>query len=237
MNPQVPYKDLPEEPAGKPAVSSDKKKEKLYKTLLISIGAVAVILLILVVVFGSMAFINNNKISATLKQGQNEGATAQKKIDEEQFAKKLSTDFRTYTAPDAAGSFTIDIPKSWSLTTTPDDGGNTISGIAMPDEVNTKLTQYALRFALAEKSLDSLKKPLDTLAQEKIVAKRKVTAEETTVSGINGFRYTGQIGPKIPNGTIVMVPLRDKTFTIQTDDNATYLDVFNAIVKNVHLNP
>ena len=237
MDPQVPYNNLPEVPTSKPDGNPGNKKEKLYKTLLMVLGGVAAILLILVMVFGAKAFINDNKIAATLKQGQNEGATAQKKLDEEQFAKKLNADFRTYTAPEAAGSFTIDIPKSWSLTTTPEDSGNTISGIAMPDEVNTKLTQYALRFALAEKSIDSLKKPLDTLAQEKVVAKRKITAEETTVSGIKGMRYTGQIGTKIPNGTIVMVPLRDKTFTIQTDDNATYIDVFNAIVKNVHLNP
>ncbi len=236
LNPQeTPNNTLATEPI-KPASSGD-KQTKLFRTLTLVLGGVSIVLLILVMVFATRAFINDSKLSEATKQGQKDGAAAQKKIDEAQLAKTQNTDFRTYTAPEGSGSFTVDIPKSWSLEISTEDGDGSISGIAMPDYVETKLEQYALRFGLQDKKLEEVKKPLDSISTDKGSTKKKVTMQEETVSGIKSFRYTGQISSKIPNGTIILIPLRDKTFTIQTDDNAKYLEVYNTIVKNLHLNP
>ena len=235
-DPQVPYANAPEEPQNKSQGVAN-KQTKLYKLLLMILAGVSAVPLIMVIIFGVRAFINDDMLNKANQKGQQEGAAAQKKSDEEKFAKIQNSDFKTFTAPDSAGNFKVDTPKSWSLAVTPDDGGNTISAIAMPDFVDTKLAQFALRYALVNKNTDDIKKPFDTLAQEKNLAKRKVTATEETVSGIKAFRYTGQLSSKIPNGTIIFVPMRDKTFSIQTDDNTKYLDVYNSIVKNVRLNP
>ena len=161
----------------------------------------------------------------------------QKSADEKAFATEKNSDFRTYVAPDYAGSFRVNVPKSWSIVVNPNDSGSTISALSNPDFVESKLDKYALRFALLNKEIEEVKQPLDNLTKEKDPKKRKLNVEDITVSGVKGFRYTGQISSKIPNGSLVIVPLRDKTFSIQTDDNDLYLAVFNSIVANLGLNP
>lgn len=236
QNPQTPNPISPMSEQNKTA-SPNEKQTKLFRMLALVLGGVSIFLLILVLVFASRAFINDSKVTEATKQGFKDGAAAQKKLDDAQLAKSQNSDFRTYTAPESAGSFTVDIPKSWSLEISNEDGDSTISGIAMPDYVETKLEQYALRFSLLDKDIEEVKKPLDSISTDKGSTKKKVTMQEETVSGIKSFRYTGQISSKIPNGTIILVPLRDKTFSIQTDDNSKYLEVYNKIVKNLSLKP
>ncbi len=235
MDPQQPYNQAPLPNNEHP--KSTTEKLKMDRTLLIVLGSVSVILLILVLVFAGKAFINSGQLDEANKQGQATGAEAQKLADEQAAAKVAGSDVRTYTAPDNAGNFRVDIPKSWSLAVTPDVNGNTIEGYSMPDFVNTKLEQFALRFALKNQNLDTARKSLDALAKEPDPKKRKVNKEEVTVSGIKGVKYTGALSTKIPNGTVILVPIRDKTFMIETDDNAKYLSVYSSIVENVHLNP
>ncbi len=226
----------PQEHSNKSA-KSVAEQLKFYKMLTIILGGFSVILLIATFFFGARAFINDDKLTEATKQGQLQGATAQKTIDEKKYIEEKNSDFRTYTAPQEAGSFQVDIPKSWSLAITQNDSTALLSALSMPDYVDTKLEKYALRFSLQNKNIDTIKKPLDNLAKEPDAKKRKVSSEEVTISGIKGVRYTGQISSKISNGTLILVPLRDKTFSIQTDDNTTYLTVFNAIVSNLKLNP
>lgn len=235
MNPQDPL--LPSENSSPSQPKSAAKQLELYKKLLIGLGVVAGILLLLTIFFGARAFINSEDLAEANQQGQIEGAAAQKSADEKAFTAEKNSDFRTYVAPDYAGSFRVNVPKSWSIAVSPNDSGNTLSALSNPDFVENKLDKYALRFALVNKDIDEVKKPLDNLTKEKDPNKRKLNVEDITVSGIKGFRYTGQISSKIPNGTLVLVPLRDKTFSIQTDDNDLYLAVFNSIVANLGLNP
>lgn len=216
---------------------SQAQQVKFYKKLLIILGSFAVVLLILTFVFGAKAFINDDKLNQATKEGQLQGAAAQKSIDEKKFTDEKNSDFRTYTAPQEAGSFQVSIPKSWSLAITLNDSSALLSALSMPDFVDTKLEKYALRFGLQNKDIEAIKKPLDNLTKETDPRKRKLNSEEVTVSGIKGTKYIGQISSKIPNGTLVVLPLRDKTFTIQTDDNAVYSTVFNSILNNLHLNP
>lgn len=237
MNPQDPLL-LPSEPNDHSShPKSPAKQLELYKKILIGLGVVATVLLLLTIFFGARAFINSEDLAEANKQGQQEGAAAQKAADAKAFTTEKNSDFRTYVAPDYAGSFRVNVPKSWSIAVTPNDSGATLSALSSPDFVENKLDKYALRFALLNKEIEEVKKPLDNLTKEKDPKKRKLNVEEITVSGIKGFKYTGQISSKIPNGTLVLIPLRDKTFSIQTDDNDQYLEVFNSIVANLSLNP
>lgn len=216
--------------------SSDKQIQ-LYRYILIGLGVIAVILLILTIIFGAKAFINDGDLEEATKKGQQQGAEAQKAADEKAYTAEKNSDLRTYTAPDYAGKFKVSIPKSWSIVITPNDGSNTLSALSSPDYVENKLDIYALRFSLINKQIENVKQSFDSLTKEKDPKKRKLNVEEVTVSGIKGYKFTGQISSKIPNGTLVLVPLRDKTFSIQTDDNDQYLAVFNSIVANLGLNP
>jgi hypothetical protein len=204
---------------------------------MIGLGVLSVILLITTLVFSGRAFINSGQLEDAQNAGITSGKQTQKDIDEKAAVELAGKDLRAYTAPDMAGSFQLDVPKSWSLVVTPDASSNTITGIAMPDFVDTKQGIYALQFALKEQDYEAAKKPFDKLASDPNPLKNKVKKEEVTVSGIKGVRYTGQVSSKIANGTVVLLPIRDKTFIIQTDDNTKYLAVYNAIVQNLTLNP
>lgn len=234
MDPQLDHTPSPHLPTNKQKTPLEQLE--VYKKISIILTVVIVVLLLLVVVFGAKAFMNNSELDAAQKKGQQEGASAQKAADQKQFNQERNSELKTYTAPQESGSFQVTFPKFWSLAVTPGDAG-ALSAIAMPDSVDTKLDQYAMRFSLLNKQVSDVQKQFASLLAEKDPKKRKLSQEEVTVSGIKGTRYTGQISSKIPNGTIVVVPLRDKTFTIQTDDNSVYLETFNAIVNNLKLNP
>jgi hypothetical protein len=237
-NPSQPLQtNTPEIPFATPPKSKS-KKDKYILYALIGVGVLALVLLILVLVFANRASSANNRANTAQKDGQKQGAEAQKALDDKKLADEKVKDSRTYTAPDFAGNFSLEIPKAWSLSITPNDGTITLGGISNPDQIDTKAEKYALRFSLKDQPYTSAKSPYDQQTKAKsATGKTNLSSQPVTVSGIEGTKYTGQIGSKIPNGTLILVPIRDKTFTIQTDDNAVYSTSFNIILATVKLNP
>jgi hypothetical protein len=236
MDPQTPLTPVQNHNPMPPKTATTKTKTLQYA--LIATGVVAVILFVLVIVYAVQANNANAKAQTAQQDGQKQGAEAQKAVDDKKIAEDKVSDTRTYYAPDFAGSFSIAIPKVWSLSTTPNDSGSTISGISNPDLIDTKADKYALRFGLRNQTYSQMKNTLDQQTKQKNSAgKTSLSSTPATVSGVEGTRYTGQISNKVPNGTIIIVPIRDKTFTIETDDNAVYSSVFNTIVASVKLNP
>lgn len=233
MDPQQPYNLEPQPQPIKPT----SQKTKTMQIVIIALAVVAVILLITVIVFASRAFINDDKLAQANKQGQEAGAAAQKNADEKKAAELANTDVRTYTAPDDAGNFRLSIPKSWSLSVSPNDAGSTITAISNPDYIDTKSDQYSLRYSLRNQDYDAAVKTYDAQTKGTPATPAKLTKQEITVSGIKGVRYTGQLSSKIPNGTVVLLPVRDKTFIIQTDDNTKYLTNYNTILNSIHITP
>lgn len=216
---------------------SDSQKTKKLKQGLIILGVFTLIIFIIMLIFASRAFVNQDQLDKKYQEGSSAGAESQKATDDKAREAEKSSDVRTYTAPAFAGGFRVTLPKHWNLAVTPEESGNTISALANPDYVDTKLEKYALRFALREQPIDAAKKNFEQFAKEKDPLKRKTTSSEVDVSGIKSTKYTGQISSKITNGTIILVPIRDKTFTIQTDENDKYLDIYNQIVSQLKLNP
>ncbi|MBA3678866.1 hypothetical protein H0W80_01555 [Candidatus Saccharibacteria bacterium] len=233
MDPQTPF-DISAQPQKS---KSSKQATKFYQIGLVALGVLTLVLFIFVLVLSSRASINDEKLNQATKEGQDAGVAAQKTADDKKAAELANSDLRTYTSPVNAGNFEISLPKSWSLAVIPNDKGSTISGLSSPDFIDTKLDQYPLRFALKNQAYTDVKKPYDVLAKGSAGNPAKMTSKEITVSGVKGTIYTGQADPKIPNGTVVLLPIRDKTYIIQTDDNAKYLTVFTSILSTLHLNP
>ena len=224
--PQQPY--TPIQPSG----MEPSKKSKTNKLPLIAMAVISAILLILLLIFASRAFTNDKKINDARQAGEASGASVQKTKDDQAVAQLAVSSTRTYTAPDFAGNFSIQLPTSWSLMVTPDSSVGTIDGFSAPDYVDSKIVNYPLLFSLKNQNIDSTKTEYDSLYSEK-----KVSREDTTVSGIKGYRYSGELSDKITKGTVVIVPIREKTFIIETDDNTKYLSAFNTILGTVKLNP
>lgn len=236
-NPPEPLSPIPPGSFSPAPKASTKKLKRLQYGLIVSV-VVGLILLVLVVVYAVQASSNATKLKTATDDGQKQGAEAQKAIDDKKSAEEKISDTRTYTAPNFAGSFSVALPKLWSLSVTPQSGTNTLAGIANPDQIDTKAEKYALRFSLLDQPYSQAKSNLDQQTKQRTATgKINLSSQSAMISGIEGTRYIGQIANKITDGTIIMVPIRDKTFTIETDDNAIYLQVFNTILLTVKLNP
>ncbi len=235
---ESPLTPIPENNLSPSPSKSAAKKSKQLLVILIGVGVLAFILLITTIVFSIQSNNKSAQLKTATQDGAKAGAEAQKAADDKKFQEAQSSDTRTYTAPEFAGSFSIKLPKLWSLTVTPNEGTNTIAAIANPEYIDTKVERYALRFSLIDQPYTSYKTKLDQQTKQKVSASFKgLTASATTLSGIEGMKYVGQISTKIPNGTVILVPIRDKTFSIETDDNAVYSEVFNSILSSVKLKP
>jgi hypothetical protein len=218
---------------GKPGKTSSQKVQR-NKLLMIVLAVTVGILFITTIVFAMRASTTQNNLDAKYNGGYQDGSAAQKSKDEKQFASDTIKDTRTYTAPESYGSFELTLPKSYSLWVNPNQNGN-INGVANPNVVDGKSDIQAFRFNQATNSFDSEKRRYDGLAKQK---GNNITTEEVIVSGIKGLKYTGKIDQKTKlESTYIILPVRDKVVTLQTDSNKDYLEAFNAIVKQLKLNP
>ena len=68
-----------------------------------------------------------------------------------------------------------------------------------------------------------------------LLKKGKVTAKSVTVSGIGGTRFEGQIDDE-QTGSMIFIPLRDKTLTIWTE-SGDYTNDFNTIIERLSVVP
>ncbi len=221
--------------------TSPKSTAKKNKTLLIAlviVGIIAVVFFITTIIFSMQSSNKSQQLTTATQDGAKAGAEAQKAADDKKFEEAQSSDTRTYTAPAYAGSFSIKLPKLWSLSITPNESTTTISAIANPENIDTKAERYALRFSLINQTYTNYKTKLDQQTKQKVSPSFKgLTSSKATLSGIEGTKYVGQISTKITNGTVILVPIRDKTYSIETDDNAVFSEVFNTIIASVVLNP
>ena len=232
LTPQTIIQEPLHEP-GKAGKSSAQKAQQ-NKILLIMLAVVAVILLITTIVFATRANSTQQKLDAKYNSGYQDGSSAQKDKDEKQYASDTIKDTRTYVAPESYGSFELILPKSYSLWVNPIQNG-AINGVANPNNVDGKADIQAFRFNQATTSYDGEKRRYDGLAKQ---ASNNIKTEEVIVSGIKGIKYTGKIDQKTKvESTVIILPVRDKVFTLQTDSNKDHLEAFNAIVQQIKLNP
>jgi len=219
---------MPVEPQGKPSI----EKLKRTKLMLIGVSIVAVILLITTLVFAAGASTTSAALDARYNEGVSDGKAAQKEADTVAYNKATISSTRTYTAPVVNGSFQITFPKAWNLSVD-STSSKPVDGLIDPDYVSQIADEHALRFTLVDKSFESMKKEYDEFANKG--AKRT----EVEVSGIKGYQYVGKINKDAKDavGTATIVPLRDKTMLLQTDNNKNYADAYNQMLQTAKLIP
>ncbi|MBI2797812.1 hypothetical protein HYX70_00750 [Candidatus Saccharibacteria bacterium] len=221
------------------SVNSPKSSQAKYKRMRLVamvLGGVCFVLLILVAVFATRASVNDATIQAAVKKGEAQGRDAQKAEDDKNYALQQNKDTRVYKAPDAYGAYELSLPKYFSLSLTPGTNG-ALSSLADPDVVDVKAAQHALRMDIQTTTYDQVKKNYDSLVKDK---RNGITAEEVTVSGIKGIKYTGIIDKSNNNsvaGTVVLLPVRDKTYILRTDNNEKYQAVYQQILDQIKINP
>lgn len=138
------------------------------------------------------------------------------------FEEREKSPYTTYEGSATLGSIKIEYPKTWSAYVEEKESGNV--GIEayfhprfVPDLKSD--TAYALRLELADDTFDD-----EVSDFQKRIENGDATSKPVTVSGENGVRIDGEY-ERDTEGSIVLLPVRDKTlrlFTESTDFTADF---------------
>lgn len=161
----------------------------------------------------------------------------QKAIDDASFLEKEKQPYETFDGPSEFGSIKIVYPKTWELYVDIKTAGSgtSVDGYAHPGYVPgvQSDTAFALRFQVLGSDYDGFLKQYESGAKNATVAVSPFRAE--LVNTVLGSRIDGQITTK-RTGSVVLLPLRDKTLKIWTESTAYTAD-FNEILKNLTFSP
>lgn len=204
--------------------------------------AFLVLLLIGSLVFGIWAFTsrqdykdNSDKKSAEAVEA---AVATQKELDEKDFTEREKQPYETFSGPSEFGSLKVVYPKTWELYVDikpPTAGGNQIDGYGHPGYVPgvTSNTAFALRFQIVSSEYSAVVKQME--AQVTSGNAKASPFRATLVQSVLGVRLDGKYEPQ-KSGSMVILPLRDKTLKIWTESDV-YVGDFNEILKNLSFSP
>jgi hypothetical protein len=160
--------------------------------------------------------------------------------DAKQYAESAKSPLKTYNGPDAYGSVKVSYPKTWSAYVDTTNSSTPLDAYFHDDYVPSTQSQqstYNLRVQVVATSYSQQMQQYASLVQT-----GKITAAPYAlpkVPGTIGTKLTGNILLSNPNasGTMVLLPLRDKTLQIWTE-SSSYLPDFNTyILPNLTFSP
>jgi len=145
------------------------------------------------------------------------------------YGQEAKSPLKTYTGPEAFGTVKIVYPKTWSVYVVTTSTSTPVDYYAHPDvvpSVEADTSSFALRVQVVDQKYSAvLQQYISYQQQGKVTVKPYVLAK---VPGVTGARLDGQLTEN-KKGSIVIVPVRDKTLKIWTESD-TYLNDFNTII-------
>lgn len=143
---------------------------------------------------------------------------------------------RVYTGSATYGSFQFSYPKTWSLYEEEGRSGAVLNVYGFPGIVPgvSSKRPYAIRLEISTKSYDS-----ELSSLQKSIESGKVTAaayRPAKLQDVLGTRISGEIATGV-NGSMVLLPLRDKTIKIFTESNEFIGDFTNIILPSISYIP
>jgi hypothetical protein len=188
--------------------------------------------------FGIWAFMgrmdyksNSDKKSAVAVEKAN---AAQKiKLDAE-YVEKDKLPYDTYSGPGAAGSIKMQYPKTWSAFINEQaSSSNPIVGYFHPGfvpDTNGQATAFALRLEVVSTQYSEVLRQYESYVKSGTIAMAPYSFPG--VPSVLGAKLSGNIvsGSDKVVGTIVLMPLRDKTIKVWTESNSAFLPDFEAAV-------
>lgn len=152
---------------------------------------------------------------------------AQTEKDNE-FLEKEKQPFKTYQGSEVLGSFSVQYPKTWSVYS--NDTSGQASVLFHPNFVpaNNK-TAYAMKVEVLDRPYDSV---ASTFANDVKTGKlRAIPYALPKVPNSVGLRLDGELKDK-KRGTVVILPLRDKTIQITSESETFTRDLNETILPN-----
>lgn len=145
---------------------------------------------------------------------------------EADFAERAKDPNEVYKAPAELGSVAVTYPKTWSSHVIEKTGSGTVlDGYFYPQTVpDTKAdNRFPTRLQLVSKAYAK-----EVEAYDRGVEDGELKAKAVVINGVKGVRFDGAIEREV-SGSIVLLPLRDRTLKIWTE-NSDFLKDFNEII-------
>jgi len=198
----------------------------IWKIATIALGVLFVIVVVVVIILGlKLGNYNKAKASEISTKLANQDTELKKQCQTEKEQTEL-----TYKAGDVYGNFSFNYPKVWSTNVTEDPGNSArLTFLGSPDliiENRNNPPVVALRVIYFDQDFESKVKSYGD----------RYKTSEATVSGLKGTRLTGVDQETQKNVSFVLIPLRDKTIYIGTDNTAAFQSQYDKILKSFVLN-
>lgn len=233
MPPQQGYPPMPQAPVQLP---KSKSKLGLILTLvffvLLSLSAIG---------FAAWAYASMQDYKNNSDEKSKAAVTvALKKEDtkkDNEFAEKEKSPYKIYQGPTAYGSVKITYPKTWAAYIEERDRNSTpVNGYFHPSFVpdTSGGTAFALRIEVTNRSYDQELKNFDSSVKTGKVTVRPFVAKN--VPSVTGARVDGEI-EKDKKGSMILLPLRDKTIKISTQAQQFVPDFDNIVLANLKFVP
>lgn len=162
---------------------------------------------------------------------------AEASAKDKEYAELMKSPYRVYHGPSAYGSIAVTFPKSWSAYISDKSGRDPFvnaffAADIVPDTSNAEST-YALRVQVIQNSYSSI------LENYKSISDGSVKIQPYSlpkVPSIVGTKITGEITSG-KQGEMIVLPVRDKTLKIWTEQTNSIADFNNIILPNLTLSP
>lgn len=224
-----------------PIVPVEIPETRSLSTGMIVSFVITLVLLLGSVGFGIWAFMSrqdyklhtDQKIAVAVEKAENQVSLAK----DAEFAEEAKNPYKEYVGPTTFGAISITYPKTWSSLvdetnkTTPVDGyfhPNFIPGIDSG-------TAFALRLRVVSKPYSTLLATFSSAAKKGEVKISPYSAPK--VPSVIGSRVDGKINDTSKDGSMILLPLRDKTIEISTWSSDFVKDFDSIVLANLTFEP
>lgn len=221
-----------------PMTASQMKKNRGHGLGMIIILIVLALLLLATLVFGIWAYAERNDYKANADKKVNQAVAAAVKETETkkeaEFAEREKEPLTEYQGPAAFGSVKIKYPKTWSAFVTESDKASTpVNGYFHPNFVPGIQSDvvFALHLEILDTEYANELRKFDSDSKS-----GKVKVSPISLQGVTGARIDGEL-EKNKRGSVVLVPLRDKTLKLTTESEKFVGDFNDIILKNLVFSP
>lgn len=175
-----------------------------------------------------------NNVNARVEEAVIKAEDALRVELETDFNEREKSPLATFNGSATLGSIVLKYPKTWSAYIKQRESGTVgIEGYFHPRFVPDlqSETAYALRLSLVNRSFDS-----ELTKYQRNVESGKLKSTPVTVAGVEGVRIDGPYDSGI-EGSIVLLPLRDKTLKVFTESTDFLKDFNGTILENLSFIP
>lgn len=263
MNPQNPIQQpqmgpsqaMPPNPGLPPAGTPMQPQQPLYPQMNISAseqkkhhswGLIITLIVFILGFLGSSGFAfwaygkmqdYKNNVDKKVSIAVEDAVKTTEETKEKEFEERSKSPNKKYKGPATFGALEIIYPKTWSATVNEGDSNVPVDGYFHPDFVPGPRsgTAFALKVEVRNKPYDKVLEEYDNEAKKGSVKVSPYKAPR--VQSVLGARVDGEV-EKGMIGSIVILPLRDKTIRITTLSYQSYgKDFDNVVLKNLIFTP